>query len=110
MSIIYESHIIDQIKSLPKFLIFEIIIVILIINFIFGVSYYLIYLYDNKSFININNNKKLSLNDYIYYSLSTFFSLGYDITPQSNFAKFLSGIQLMISFVITTLFIAKIIK
>lgn len=110
MSIIAESHIIDQIKSLPKYLIIEIIIVILFINFIFGIFYYLIYLYNNKSFININNNRKLTLYDFIYYSLSTFFSLGFDITPQSNLAKFVSGLQLMIAFIITTLFIAKIIK
>lgn len=111
LSIIDSSHIIDKISKIPKSLIIEIIVIMKIINLIFSFTYYQIYLNDSKSFKNIHNiESKISYSDFLYFSNTTFYSLGYDLIPQTNIAKIVCIIQLKLSFLITTIFIAKIIN
>lgn len=110
------SHLIDHIKKIPTSLISEILIIIFGINIIFAFIYYQIYKYDNSSFKNIHNvddlhkEKIISFYDFLYYSNTLFFSLGYDIVPQANLAKFLSVVHLNLGFIITAIYISKIIS
>ncbi len=113
IDIIDSSHILEKISRIPKSLIIEIISIMIGINLIFGYIYYQIYLNDKTSFKNIHNLESknvLSYFDFLYFSSTTFYSLGYDLVPQSKSAKILCIIQMKLSFIITTVFIAKIIN
>lgn len=108
-----QSHLIDHVKKIPTTLITEIIIIIFGINLSFSLAYYQIYKFDKNSFKNIHNldtNKIISFYDFVYYSNTLFFSLGYDIVPQSNLVKTISIIHLNLGFIITTIYISKIIS
>ena len=107
------SHILDKISKIPAGLITEIIIIIIGINVIFSLCYHQIYLNDSDSFKNIHKeNKKIPIEyfDFLYYSNTLFFSLGYDIVPQTKCAKFFTMLHMKLGFIITTIFIAKIIN
>lgn len=107
------SHILDKISKIPKGLIPEIIIIIIVINQIFSFLYYILYINDTRSFKNIHydeKNKKIEYFDFLYYSNTLFFSLGYDIVPQTIYSKFLTMFHLNIGLIITTIFIAKIVN
>ena len=110
IDILDKSHILDKIKKIPLSLFIEIIIFILLINIIFSYIYYKIYKNDKNSFKNIYNNKEISLFDFYFFSNTTYFSLGYDLIPQSKMAKMVTIIQLKLSFIIMTVCIAKIIN
>jgi hypothetical protein len=107
------SHILDKISKIPPGLISEIIIIIIGINLLFSIIYYQLYLSNTKSFKNIHYEEKtqpIEYADFLYYSNTLFFSLGYDIVPQSKLSKFFSIIHMKIGFIITTIFIAKIVN
>lgn len=111
ISYLDKSHIIDKICKIPSSLIYEIIIIIFFINLVFSVTYYKIYQNNNKCFKNIYNpDKKIEFMDFIYFSNTTFFSLGYDLSPQSTLAKMLCIIHIKISFIIMTIYISRIIN
>jgi uncharacterized membrane protein len=106
------SHLLDHINKIPNSLILEIVIIIFMINLIFATVYYQIYLNDKHSFKNIHNmdsNEPIGFYDFVYYSNTLFFSLGYDIVPQTKLVKFLSVVHLKIGFIITAIYISKII-
>jgi hypothetical protein len=106
-----KSNILGKIKEIPIVLVIEIVIIILFINLFFAILYHWVYINDNKSFMNIyNNNNKFNYLDFFYFSNTTFFSLGYEIVPQSNLSRLISIIQLKLGFIITTVFIARIIN
>jgi len=107
------SHILDKISKIPPGLITEIIIIIIVINLIFSFGYFKLYLNDPESFKNIHHQEKQTLIEYfdfLYYSNTLFFSLGYDIVPQSKCAKFFTMLHMKLGFIITTIFIAKIVS
>ena len=104
------SHIIDKLKEIPNDMIIEIVIILFLLNLFFGFTYYKIYLYNKTSFKNVHNTKPLTFFDFYYFSCTTFFSLGYDIIPQSILSRTVCMIQLVVSFIITTIYIAKIIN
>lgn len=107
------SHLLDKIRRIPTSLITEIIILLLTINYLFAIVYYQIYKNDKTSFKNIHNlesKKDLELFDFLYFSSTSFFSLGYDLIPQSKLARIICMLQLKIAFIITTIYIAKIIN
>ncbi len=113
IDVIDSSHILEKISRIPKSLIIEIICIMVFINLIFSYIYYKIYLNDKTSFKNIHNldsKEPISYFDFFYFSSTTFYSLGYDLIPLSNQAKILCIIQMNLSFLITTVFIAKIIN
>ncbi len=113
IDIIDSSHILEKISRIPKSLIIEIICIMIFINLIFSYIYYKIYLNDKTSFKNIHNldaKESISYFDFFYFSSTTFYSLGYDLIPQTKQAKILCIIQMKLSFLITTVFIAKIIN
>jgi hypothetical protein len=108
-----KSHILDKIKSIEKSLIIEIIVITIIINLIFSYIYLKIYEKNKESFIEIkevSNGKKLSLFDFFYFSNTTFFSLGYDIIPKNNISRFVCILHMIIGFLVSTVFISKIIS
>jgi hypothetical protein len=102
-------HLFDIITQIPLSLIFEILIIIFTINVIFSIIYYNIYKKNNNSFRNIHNNK-LNYIDFLYFSSTSFFSLGYDIIPKISIIKILIMIQLKLSFIISTIYLSKIIQ
>lgn len=121
------SHILDKISKIPPGLITEIIIIILVINFVASVGYYRLYLNNSESFKNIHhqekpneksiakpiakpNEKPIEYFDFVYYANTLFFSLGYDIVPQTKCAKLFTIIHMKLGFIITTIFIAKIVS
>ena len=107
------SHLIEYINKIPPSLITEIIIIIFGINFIFAVIYYYIYQTNKNSFKNIHKLKTkedIPFYDFIYYSHTLFFSLGYDIVPQTNLVKFFSMVHLKLGFITTAIYISKIIS
>jgi hypothetical protein len=104
------SHIIDKLRTIPKDMIIEIIIILFLLNLLFAFAYYKTYLNNKSSFKNTHNTKPLTLFDFFYFSCTTFFSLGYDIIPQSILSRTICIIQLVASFLITTIYIAKIIN
>ncbi len=113
IEIIDSSHILVKISKIPRSLIIEIIIILVSINLLFATIYYNFYLYESKSFKNIHNmesTKPLTFYDFFYFSCTTFYSLGYDVVPQTNSVKTICIFQLMLSFLITTIFIAQIIN
>jgi hypothetical protein len=106
-------HIIDKIKRIPILLIFEIIIIIFFINLIFSFIYYKIYKNDPTSFKdihNLNSKNPITFYDFLYFSHTTFYSLGYDIVPNTKISKFICVIHLKISFIIMAIYIGKILK
>ena len=106
-------HIIDKINSIPKLLILEIILIIFIVNFVFSMIYCKIYKNDPTSFKNVHNlesKKPISFYDFLYFSHTTFYSLGYDIIPQSNISKLVCVIHLKLSFIIMAIYIGRILK
>lgn len=106
------SHILDKISKIPPGLISEIIIIILSINFIFSFGYYKLYLNNPSSFKNVHyqdKSKSIEYFDFLYYSNTLFFSLGYDIVPQTKCAKLFTMLHMLLGFIITTIFIAKIV-
>lgn len=108
-----KSNILAKIKGIPIVLVIEIVIIILFINLFFAILYHWVYINDNTSFMNIYNNEtnnKFNYIDFFYFSNTTFFSLGYEIVPQSNLSRLISIIQLKLGFIITTVFIARIIN
>jgi len=108
-----QFHIIDKINRIPKLLILEIIIIIFIINLVFSLIYCNIYKKDPKSFKNIHNlesKESISFSDFLYFSHTTFYSLGYDIIPQSKISKLVCVIHLKISFIIMAIYIGRILK
>ena len=108
-----QSHLIEHIKKIPLSLITEIIIIIFGINMVFAIIYHRTYLSNKNSFKNIHNlksNKSIDFYDFIYYSHTLFFSLGYDLVPQTKLVKLFSMIQLKVGFIITTIYISKIIS
>ncbi len=105
------SHILDKISKIPAGLVTEIIVIIFIINLIFSLGYYKLYLNDSTSFKNIHQDQKpIEYFDFFYYSHTLFFSLGYDIVPQSKCAKLFTILHLKLGFIMCTMFIAKIIN
>lgn len=106
------SHILDKLKTIKKSLIIEIIIITIVINLIFSYIYLKIYENDEESFMEIKEvtKKKLGLFDFFYFSNTTFFSLGYDIIPKSIKSRFICIIHMIFGFLISTVFIAKIIS
>jgi hypothetical protein len=107
------SHLLEHIKKIPVSLITEIIIIIFTINLVFAIIYHKIYQSNNKSFKNIHNMdtiKKIDFYDFIYYSNTLFYSLGYDIVPQTKIVKFISILHLKVGFIITAIYISKIIS
>ena len=113
LDIVNLSFIYKKLKKIPEYLIIEIVILIILINCIFSHIYYSIYLNDKSSFKNIHNiesNKELEQFDFFYFSNTTYFSLGYDIIPQSKKAKIACIVQLMLGFILTSIMIARIIS
>jgi hypothetical protein len=109
------SHILDKISKIPPGLITEIIIIIFVINLVFSLGYYQLYLNDVESFKNIHYQDKskpkpIEYFDFVYYSNTLFFSLGYDIVPQTKCTKFFTMLHMKLGFIITTIFIAKIVS
>ncbi len=109
------SHILDKISKIPAGLITEIIIIILLINLVFSYCYYQLYLNNPESFKNIHHQEKphvkpIEYFDFVYYANTLFFSLGYDIVPQNKCAKLFTMIHMKLGFIITTIFIAKIVS
>lgn len=107
------SHILDKISKIPSGLISEIIVIIFVINLTFSFGYWKLYLNDTKSFKNIHNQEKptpIEYFDFLYYSNTLFFSLGYDIVPQTKCAKIFTMLHMKLGFIITTIFIAKIVS
>lgn len=106
------SHILDKISKIPSGLITEIIFIIIGINFIFSFGYYKLYLHNPKAFKNVHyedKSKPIEYFDFIYYSNTLFFSLGYDIIPQTKYAKIFTMIHMMLGFIITTIFIERLL-
>jgi len=106
-------HIFDKINRIPALLIFEIILIIFFINFVFSLVYCKIYNNDPTSFkdiYNINSKKPITFYDFLYFSHTTFYSLGYDIIPNTKLSKFICVIHLKIAFIITAIYLAKLIK
>lgn len=103
-------------EKIPLSLITEIIIIIFgifAINLVFAIIYYQLYLSNNNSFKNIHNlesKEPIDFYDFIYYSHTLFFSLGYDLIPQTKLVKLFSIIHLKFGFVITAIYISKIIS
>lgn len=107
------SHLLDYISKIPISLITEIIVIIFCINLLFAFVYYQFYKNDKTSFKNIHNlesDKPITFYDFIYFSHTLFFSLGYDIIPQNNLVKLLTMIHLKMGFIITAIYISKIIS
>ena len=108
-----QFHIVNKINEIPQLLILEIILIILIVNTVFSSIYYKIYQNDPTSFKDVHNpesKKSISFFDFLYFSHTTFYSLGYDLIPQSKLAKLVCMIHLKISFIIMAIYIAKIVK
>jgi len=113
LDIVNLSFIYKKLKKIPEYLIIEIVIIIVLINCIFYHIYYSIYLNDKSSFKNIHNmesKKDIEQFDFLYFANTTFFSLGYDIIPQTKKAKIACMIQLLFSFILTSIMIARIIS
>ena len=109
-----KSHILDKIYNIPASLIIEIIFITIIINLIFSLIYHQIYKYDKESFMELqeklNGGKQLNFFDFFYFSNTTFFSLGYDIIPKTTISRSICIFHLILGFLISTVFIAKIIS
>ena len=98
----------DKLGAVSIILFSEILGVILIINLIFSLIYYKIYINDNKHFNNIYNPpKSLTLNDFFFFSNTIFYSVGYNFIPESNLAKGLCIIQMNLAYVISAIIIVK---
>mgnify|MGYP001213485088 CR=1 FL=1 len=105
------SHILDKISKIPPGLITEIIVIIIVINLVWSFGYWKLYLNDVSAFKNVHNQEKpIEYFDFLYYSNTLFFSLGYDIVPQSKCAKFFTVLHMKLGFIISTIFIAKIVS
>lgn len=87
-------------------------VLIFIINLAFAVIYYKIYQSNNKSFKNIytDENKPIDFHEFIYYSYTLFFTIGYDVIPQTKLVKFLSILHLNVSFIVTSIYISRYIS
>ena len=108
-----QFHIIDKINKIPKLLIFEIILIIFIINTIFASIYCKIYLNDPTSFKDVHNLESktpISFFDFLYFSHTTFYSLGYDIVPMSKLSKAICVVHLKVGFIIMAIYMARILK
>ncbi len=108
-----KSHILDKIKDIEKSLIIEIIIITIVINLFFSFIYLKIYEKNKESFTEIkeaSNGKNLTLFDFFYFSNTTFFSLGYDIIPKSTVSRSICIFHMIFGFLVSTVFIAKIIS
>jgi len=103
----------DKIKTISPYIILEGMIIIIIINLLFSLLYYNIYLTDNKSFKYVNTynneNEKIEYFDFAYYTFTSFFRLGYDIIPTNKLTKVLVVIQLNTSFIISAAVIGEIL-
>jgi hypothetical protein len=107
------SHILEKISKIPPGLILEIIIIIIGINLVFSFGYYKLYLNNPKSFKNVHyqdKSKPIEYFDFLYYSNTLFFSLGYDIVPLTKCAKIFTMLHMLLGFIITTIFIAKLVS
>jgi len=63
-----------------------------------------------KNIHNLESKKPIPFSDFLYFSHTSFYSLGYDIVPQSNIAKLVCVIHLKLSFIIMAIYIARILK
>lgn len=99
-----DLHLIKEFNNTPGFFIFQIISSIFIVNFIFSIIYYSIYLNNKKSFIKTDTDN-IIYTDFLYFSNTLFFSLGYNIYPSSSLTKMLAITQLYTSFIIVALLI-----
>jgi uncharacterized membrane protein len=113
MEYLDKSHILDKIYKIPQSLIIEIVIIILVINFIFSFTYYQIYKMDKNSFDVRNENlntKNFTIFDFFYFSNMLFFSVGYDIVPKNKISRSICIVHMILGFLISTIFIAKVIN
>ncbi len=105
------NHLLDKIRTIPHDLIGEIIFIVLTINGIYSYIYYSLYKMNKEHFKNnIDLQKELTFFDFFYFSNTLFFSLGYDITPKSIVVRTICTSQMILSFIITTMYVAKIIS
>lgn len=107
------TQITNKIKKISPYIIFEGVIIIIIVNFIFSIIYYYIYVNDKKSFKIVNKKDEdddiIDYFDFFYYTMTSFFRLGYDISPTTKFAKILVVIQLNCTFILSSLIIGEIL-
>ena len=103
----------NKIKTISPYNVLEGIIIIVVINFLFSLLYYTIYISDNTSFKYVNTynneNEKIEYFDFTYYTFTSFFRLGYDIIPTNKLTKVLVVFQLNMSFIISAAIIGEII-
>jgi hypothetical protein len=103
--------IIKKMNGLSVKILLESIGLILIINFIFAMINYMIYLENNTHYMHIyESSKKLDFFEFIYYSFTTSFLLGCDIIPNSVTSKLLSITQLVVIFFLYGIIISTIIS
>lgn len=103
----------NKIKKISPYIILEGVIIIIIVNFIFSIIYYYIYMNDKQSFKIVNKNNEdddtIDYFDFFYYTMTSFYRLGYDITPTTKLTKILVVFQLNCSFILSALIIGEIL-
>lgn len=73
------------------------LLIFLISTFIFGIIYYLVYHFDNDSFIVLKNNEDVNLFDFLHFSLVTQTTVGYGgMKAVKNISKLANYIQLIV--------------
>jgi hypothetical protein len=98
------KHWFEQGKQLIVLFVYTAIVICYVVGF--AQVYHEIAL-DNPEAFNVAVDKGNGFGTYLYYSVVTFVTVGYgEITPVSTAARLTFGIQAMISFIMTTVFIA----
>ena len=105
------SEITQRISNLSFITIIESILIIVVFNFIFSIILWEIYKNDNKSFkFTVNeDNRNIEYFDFMYYSFTSFYRLGYDIMPQTKLTKILCIIQLNFSYILAAVIISVLL-
>jgi hypothetical protein len=102
--------IINKINNLSVEIIVEGIGIIIVVNFIFAIINYKIYLQNPSSYYYDHPiPEELDFFEFIYYSFTTSFLLGCDVKPNNVLTKTLSIVQLVIIFFLFSIIISEVI-
>jgi len=110
MRAIFTPHLL-RIERFYTLKLIELVLILVIISLSFASVYWNIYQKDPKSFVKaVDASEPITFFDFFYFGTTIFFSLGYDVIPQSPVAKTAAIIQMFVSFIALTIMLSNLLQ